>query len=322
MSLKFSIICPCFNSQYYVRNAIESVLNQSYQNLELILIDDGSMDSTLEILNEYKDKDNRVVVFHKDNGGYCSAVNLGLEHITGDYFLLMGSDDYLDENILLNIIKKMKNAKPDIIGFKTMQITAQGIKQKEINTDFKRDINFNGDYKSFCELYSYESIIFRLRDTSKCFKTSLLNKQRYFGKYGCDADGIFSFLFAHNSNSFMVVDDIGYYWQLRPESVSGRKRSIEVNIDRLNNWTNFIKVLNCSSFEMCDYDFTYSLIGFSICGNIRDVRFNFNDYHIVKEYCRAFKNLYKKNKSITIGKKIKINFKFILLSYILNIYDK
>lgn len=81
--ISFSVIMPCYNSEDYVRNALDSVVNQTYKNWELIAVNDGSTDHTLEILNEYASADQRVKVFSKENGGYTSAVNFGLEKVGG-----------------------------------------------------------------------------------------------------------------------------------------------------------------------------------------------------------------------------------------------
>ena len=102
----FSIIMPCYNSEKYVDNAVQSIIGQTYDNWELIAINDGSTDRTPEILNNYAEKDARIKVISKDNGGYCSAVNMGLDYVCGTYFLFMGSDDGLLESALESIFKK------------------------------------------------------------------------------------------------------------------------------------------------------------------------------------------------------------------------
>ena len=106
---KISIIVPAYNVEKYIRRCIDSILEQTYENFELLLVDDGSTDSTFDILNEYKKKDSRVRVFHKKNGGQGSARNVALNNITGDYIGFVDSDDYIKKDmyqvLLENIIK-------------------------------------------------------------------------------------------------------------------------------------------------------------------------------------------------------------------------
>lgn len=116
----FSIIVPIYNVEGYMRKCIDSILEQSYKNFELILINDGSSDSSGEICDEYTMKDKRVRVIHQKNGGASSARNNGLKNATGKYIYFIDSDDYLAHNEVFekahNIILKNKNV--DIIKLK------------------------------------------------------------------------------------------------------------------------------------------------------------------------------------------------------------
>ena len=90
-----SIIVPIYNVEQYVDKCIQSILNQTYQNLEIILVDDGATDRSGSIADSYAAKDKRVKVFHKENGGLSDARNYGLDHVTGDYILFVDSDDFI-----------------------------------------------------------------------------------------------------------------------------------------------------------------------------------------------------------------------------------
>lgn len=90
-----SVIVPVYNSEQYLPECIDSILKQTYQNLEIILVDDGSTDSSGVICDTYAQKEGRVKVFHQENGGLSSARNSGLSIITGDYFTFVDSDDVL-----------------------------------------------------------------------------------------------------------------------------------------------------------------------------------------------------------------------------------
>ncbi|OUO46573.1 hypothetical protein B5F79_06525 [Olsenella sp. An285] len=92
-----SVIVPIYNVEKHLDRCLESILGQTYRNLEILLIDDGSTDGSLEIMNRYAERDPRVRVFHKENGGVSSARNLGLEMMSGEYCTFVDPDDYVAE---------------------------------------------------------------------------------------------------------------------------------------------------------------------------------------------------------------------------------
>lgn len=98
---KISIIVPVYKVENYLHQCVDSILAQTYANFELILVDDGSPDSCPRICDEYAQKDSRIKVVHKDNGGLSDARNFGIEAATGDYFTFVDSDDYWDDETAL-----------------------------------------------------------------------------------------------------------------------------------------------------------------------------------------------------------------------------
>lgn len=96
-----SVIVPIYNSEHYLHKCIDSILSQSMSDFELILIDDGSVDSSGKICDEYAKKDTRIRVFHKENGGVSSARNLGLDNAQGEWIIFVDSDDWIDDNLLV-----------------------------------------------------------------------------------------------------------------------------------------------------------------------------------------------------------------------------
>ena len=104
-----SIVIPIYNVDKYLKKCIESVLNQTYSNLEIILVDDGSPDNCPQICDEYRKKDSRIKVIHKENGGLSDARNVGIDHAKGEYITFIDSDDYVANDYieyLYNLIVK------------------------------------------------------------------------------------------------------------------------------------------------------------------------------------------------------------------------
>lgn len=116
--IKYSIIIPVYNVEKYIKQCIDSILTQSYTNYEIILVNDGSKDSSGLICDEYKKINTRIRVIHKPNGGLSSARNAGLDMAKGEYIIFLDSDDWWDDtNALLYIDKKLKEADDDILIF-------------------------------------------------------------------------------------------------------------------------------------------------------------------------------------------------------------
>lgn len=97
--IKISVIVPIYNVEQYLSQCLDSIINQTYTNLEIILINDGSTDNSEKICNQYKLLDPRIIVIHKTNGGLSDARNTGIKIATGDYISFVDADDFIDKNM-------------------------------------------------------------------------------------------------------------------------------------------------------------------------------------------------------------------------------
>lgn len=114
---KISVICPVYNVEKYLHKCVDSILAQTFTDFELLLIDDGSSDNSGKICDEYVEKDSRVRVFHKKNGGVSSARNLGLENVFGEWIIFVDSDDMLYSNALLRCYNTALHHNVDVLQF-------------------------------------------------------------------------------------------------------------------------------------------------------------------------------------------------------------
>ena len=110
-----SIIVPVYNVEKYLNKCIDSIINQTYKNLEIILVDDGSLDNSGKICNEYAEKDSRIKVIHKENGGVSSARNKGLEIANGEWVAFVDSDDWIENNFCEVLLNNAIEYKVDIV---------------------------------------------------------------------------------------------------------------------------------------------------------------------------------------------------------------
>ena len=112
--MKVSIVIPVYNVEKYLARCIQSVINQTYENIEIILVDDGSMDSSGKLCDTYKMKDNRIKVIHQRNLGVSAARNVGLDLAEGDSITFIDADDYVAENYIETLVNLMKKEKAEI----------------------------------------------------------------------------------------------------------------------------------------------------------------------------------------------------------------
>lgn len=138
---KVTVIVPVYNAEKYLRKSVKSILNQTYENLEVFLINDGSTDNSLEICQKFSNSDVRIKVLDKKNGGVSSARNFGLSKSTGDYVLFVDSDDFINENMIEKMVYHIELHNADIVecGYNT-------IKGTELidNKKFKEEIVLGG----------------------------------------------------------------------------------------------------------------------------------------------------------------------------------
>lgn len=131
MRYKFSIIIPCYNIEKYISKTLKNVLAQTFQNFEIILINDGSEDNTGKILDSYSNKDNRIRVIHKENEGVSEARNVGIKNAKGEYIYFLDGDDLIENTLLERANEIFKNKEIKIFSFGFNMIFENGkIKRK------------------------------------------------------------------------------------------------------------------------------------------------------------------------------------------------
>lgn len=123
--IKISVIIPVYNVEKYIRDCLDSVIHQSYQNIEVLIVDDGSTDNSGRICDEYSVEDNRVTVFHTDNRGLSAARNTGLEQCKGELIYFIDSDDWMELDVLEKAVTAMEDA--DILCFSRYSGTYSGV---------------------------------------------------------------------------------------------------------------------------------------------------------------------------------------------------
>lgn len=188
-----SIIIPVYNVEAYLSQCIESVINQTYKNLEIILVDDGSTDNSGMICDEYALKDDRIKVIHKENAGQSSARNIGINQSNGSFIYCLDSDDYITENAIEMLFNKAKSEDADIVFFEAFSFCDSGELSKQT---YQR----NRQYKTSSGIEMFDSL-----SINKEFRVSV---PLFFIKKSLLADNNLEF------KNGVIYEDMLYAFQL------------------------------------------------------------------------------------------------------------
>lgn len=215
MGRKVSIISPVYNVEKYLRNTIECVIAQTYTDWEYVMVDDGSIDSSWDIMQDYAAKDNRIKIIHTDNHGPAIARNFALEAATGDYVCFLDSDDYYFPTAVETMVKNIEShPETDITGISFCQIDEAGVitRNEHVNT-----LNYY-DNHSAMSLFLEERIV-DLFIWTKMYRMSLFRDNNItFEPIRSEEDFILNYLLFKNSRGYVHHDVALYRYTYREQS--------------------------------------------------------------------------------------------------------
>lgn len=169
---KVSIIVPIYNEEENLKKCIDSLINQTYPELEIILLNDGSTDKSKEIINSYKDK--RIIAIHKENTGIGDTRNIGIKKSTGDYIMFVDSDDYIELNCIEKLMHIIESEQSDIVMFNYYLETPS--KRIEIKLPLNGSTSLKEDHNLLTKIH--------LGPCTKIFKSTLIKEnENYFPLY-------------------------------------------------------------------------------------------------------------------------------------------
>lgn len=247
----FSIIVPVYKVENFIEKCLDSILSQTYTDFELILIDDGSPDKCPQICDQYKEKDYRVKVIHKQNGGSSSARNAGMKVAEGEYILFLDSDDFFISEKALEYISKKTYKNPDLILYKTAISNENGNQISYPNMDFSF-VNQKCPYEEML-LLTVKGEEFQASAWSKAIRrTVLIDNKIYFkdGLLGEDIDWYLSVI--RNCHTYDAIDEYIYVYRQRRGSIThsfGIKNLIDL-LWILEKWSPIIvNNMKCSKID-------------------------------------------------------------------------
>lgn len=255
-----SIIIPVYNVQKYLNDCIESVVGQTLADIEIILVDDGSTDNSGNMCEEWKKKDNRITVYHKENGGLMSAWKYGVKHANGEYIGFVDSDDWVDSNMFETLLDTAVSNDVDLVCCGLIQEFSDGSRKFE-------KINFNGKKYSKNQiendifpitLYNRQSHgrMLSPNRVTKLFKRDILlsvldmcNDSVSIGE-----DLLTTFAYINKTESLIFVSDFHpYHYRINSDSM----------IQKFNHekYDKITKLKECLlvAYDSAKYDFIYQI---------------------------------------------------------------
>ena len=242
--MKVSIVIPVYNVEKYLKECLDSVIRQTYSNLEIICVNDGSSDSSLDILEEYSNKDNRIIIVSQENKGLASARNTGLEYVTGDLCYFLDSDDYIDINLIEYAVKIFENFDVDYFCFSSKAfLDGKDVSQNldglsdyiTIKKDGVFDVNFDIGLNANIHVWNKIFKTSKLIGNNIKFIDGLLYEDIYF-MWNC----IFHFKKVYFDTSFY------HYYRIRSNSImeyTSKNKSYTSAVSHLYNWHELFLVL-------------------------------------------------------------------------------
>ncbi len=219
-----SIIVPVYNVKLYLEKCITSILNQTYENLEIIIVDDGSTDGSSDICDQFLEKDKRVFVIHKENGGVVSARQAGIERAKGEYVIAIDSDDWIEPVMISELYALAVEHNADIVssGYYRESANTYGIV-----TDAIKEGVYSGDNKEllYCNMLFYENsdkLGIQSAIWTKLIRLSLMKEihSKISNKICCWEDWITVYCCCINAEIIVITHKIYYHYVMRMGSIT------------------------------------------------------------------------------------------------------
>ncbi len=211
-----SIIVPVYNVEQYLEKCVNSITNQTYKNLEIILVNDGTTDSSGDLCDKLATVDNRIKVFHKENGGLSDARNYGVEKATGEYIGFVDSDDYIDVEMYEKLYEAIKKENADVAECNLKIVYPD---RKELFTEKK--------YYQICTKQEYLEEYLKIEKVfgsvwTKLIKSDIAKKIQFpVGKLY--EDTYYAYKLIEVANKYVLMDNSFYNYLMRENSITNSK---------------------------------------------------------------------------------------------------
>lgn len=285
MNNLISVIVPIYNVEDYLRDCVDSIIKQTYENIEIILIDDGSTDCCGEICDECAAGDIRIKVIHKENGGVSSARNAGLDIATGSWIYFIDPDDWIEPNTLEVVLNKAIQTNTDMCLFDYEQVFRnKSFSCKALLSEKDVFANLN-ELETLC-MYCYSHICWNYIIKAEF----VLEKVRFDERIYMGEDLVFKFEVYGHINSFSYMQKILYHNRLRCNSATAMVKTAHMKNEHLK-YNHMIDNIQKGNYPDFSCRIPNSIL-ISELGNIVKLAFNNKiglkcDYSIIQKYKNA-----------------------------------
>ena len=239
-----SVIIPIYNVEQFLSDCLDTILWQTYSNLEIILVDDGSQDNSGQICDDFASKDNRIKVIHKKNGGVSSARNTGIDISTGEYIAFIDPDDCITKDYFSTHISAIKNEQAD-----TSAVLAQEMFDIiDINSEMISNPTPATRFEIKTGIESLNCILDKNRPWigycwNKVYSASIIkdNKLYYDEDISMNEDSLFNCNYLLHASKIVLIDTCKYIYRIHKQSVT-RKMTIKSYLSKLNAFIKIIKI--------------------------------------------------------------------------------
>lgn len=253
-----SIIVPIYNVEKYLPRCIDSILNQTYKNLEVILVDDGSIDGCPQICDEYAKKDQRIKVIHKQNGGLSDARNAGLDVANGAFWGFVDSDDYIHSEMYKRLWEELKANLADIAVCNLCRVYDEGRKEKEVSID--KTTIYSG-HQAVSNILDKRLHVVSVVSCGKLYRRPLFTNIR-FPKGKLHEDEFITYRLFYNSSRVVYLSGEYYYYYQRIDSIMSQ-RKVMVSYDALEAYEQMGEFFRNNGeknlFQAAKYKYLYML---------------------------------------------------------------
>jgi len=205
-----SVVVPCYNAEQYMDKCISSIVGQTYSNLEILLINDGSTDNTGMICNSWQERDNRIKAIHKQNEGSSYARKDGVKLALGEYVTFVDSDDWIDKNMYVDMMSALLSTNSDIAQCSYCHVFEDGFVEHRVSEEKKGTVETVGQREGVIMILERK---WHTGMWDKIYKKSLFQHIIFPKGRGFAEDFINQFLFHHASQSIFVHNDYYFYFQ-------------------------------------------------------------------------------------------------------------
>lgn len=232
MEYKVSVIVPVYNVQDYLRECLDSLANQTLENIEVLMINDGSPDESPKIIDEYADRFPNFKAFHKENGGLGHTRNFGIKHAQGEYIAFVDSDDYIPFDALEKMYNYAKYYDADVVVGKAIRFKSNEDILYDPSNGLYECVDYVTNIYSSPELFHNGIVANKLHR-----KKNILENNIFFPEKILYEDTFFAVKEYIESNKIVVIPDICYYWRIREDknnlSISQTNNTLSNFMDRL-----------------------------------------------------------------------------------------